>query len=70
MKNITPIRKVQMTIGPALIIVALLSYFVSPYFLIIVALIGLGLTKAGYTGVCPMENILTTKKDLDTKAAS
>jgi hypothetical protein len=58
MKNFTPMRKVQSIIGPVLIITAALAYFVSVYFLIIVVLIGFGLTRSGLTGVCPMENVI------------
>jgi rhodanese-related sulfurtransferase len=47
-------RQVQIVIGPLVLIGALLGAFVSPWFLLIDAMIGFGLLNAGVTGVCPM----------------
>jgi len=59
--NLTPQRKVQLTIGPALIVGVVLAYFLSEYFLVVPVLIGFGLTRAGATGTCPMEKLFTKK---------
>ncbi|MCF8091381.1 MAG: DUF2892 domain-containing protein [Desulfotignum sp.] len=35
-----------------------LGYWVSPYFYLFTAFVGLNLLQSAFTGLCPMENIL------------
>lgn len=55
---ISLIRQVQMVIGPLILLGALLGAFVSPWYLLICAVIGAGVLNAGFSGVCPMERVL------------
>jgi rhodanese-related sulfurtransferase len=55
---ISPMRQVQMLIGPLILLGALLGAFVSPWYLLICGVIGAGVLNAGFTGVCPMERVL------------
>ena len=51
-------RQVQLTMGLAIIIGVLMSYFVSSIWLIIPAIIGAGLTNAGATGWCGLAKLM------------
>ena len=56
--SISTMRQVQMVIGPMILAGALLGAFVSPWFLLICGVVGAGVLNAGFTGVCPMENVI------------
>jgi hypothetical protein len=47
-------RQTQFVMGVVLLVGAVATYFVSPVWLIVSAIVGLGLLAAGVTGVCPM----------------
>jgi len=51
-------RQVQLAIGAGLLAAAALSYWVSPAFLLLVAVFGAGLTFAGATGFCGLAHLL------------
>jgi rhodanese-related sulfurtransferase len=51
-------RQTQLAIGSALIAAALLSWLVSPVFLALVAVFGVGLVMAGVTGFCGLTRLL------------
>lgn len=51
-------RQVQLTIGLFVLAGTVLSYFVSPVFLIIPLIIGAGLTNAGLTGWCGLAKLM------------
>lgn len=51
-------RQVQLVVGPAVLISALLSLFVHPAFAWLAAFFGIGLTLAGATGFCGMAELL------------
>lgn len=56
--QISTMRQVQLLIGPLVLLGALLGAFISPWFLLICAIIGAGVFNAGFTGVCPMERVI------------
>ncbi|MEI8388299.1 MAG: DUF2892 domain-containing protein [bacterium] len=51
-------RVIWLIAGTITIISAVLSYFVSPYWLILTALVGLNLIIFAFTGFCIMANLL------------
>jgi len=51
-------RQLQLTIGTMVLVGTGLGYFVSPEWLALSALAGVGLTNAGLTGICPMANVM------------
>jgi rhodanese-related sulfurtransferase len=51
-------RQVQLTIGLLLIIGSTLGYFLTPAFLLLTCLIGVGLTVAGATGFCGLALVM------------
>ena len=51
-------RQVQIIAGIIILIGIVLAYLISPYFIIITAVAGLGLLTAGITGFCGMANLL------------
>lgn len=51
-------RQVQIVAGLLILIGVVLSLTVSPYFIILTAFVGLGLTFAGISGFCGMANLL------------
>ena len=51
-------RQVQLTLGLALIFGVLMTYFISSSWLIIPAIVGLGLTNAGATGWCGLAKVI------------
>jgi rhodanese-related sulfurtransferase len=51
-------RQVQLTIGICVLAASGLAYFVDPAFLLIAAIIGVGLTIAGLTGFCGLARII------------
>lgn len=58
-KNKLPImQQVQLIVGILLIIISLLTYFMSINLIIMIVFIGLGLTFAGLTGFCGLALIL------------
>ena len=44
--------------GIAILLSLVLSYFVSPYWLAVAAIIGLNLSQSAFTGFCPFEYVL------------
>ena len=51
-------RAVMAFAGVMILISVLLVYFVSPWWLLFTAFIGLNLLQSGFTGVCPPEKLL------------
>jgi hypothetical protein len=51
-------NKIRMLAGSLIIISLLLNYFVSPYWLILTAFVGLNLFQSSMTKFCPAEIIL------------
>jgi rhodanese-related sulfurtransferase len=51
-------RQVQITVGSGVLIGVILTYFLSPWFLIVPAFFGAGLTFAGLSGTCGLAMIL------------
>lgn len=51
-------RQVQMIAGILILIGAILGLTISPYFILISAFVGAGLTFAGITGFCGLANVL------------
>ena len=55
--SMTPLQKTHVTVGIVILLsLAVYLYTTSLYALILPALMGLGLIRAGITGNCPMEN--------------
>ena len=51
-------RQVQLSVGLLLIVCSILTLFVNPYFVVLVAIMGTGLTVAGATGFCGLARLL------------
>lgn len=69
-KDVLPLdRQVQLTIGLLLIAFSVLSYFISPTFIILLGLLGVGLSIAGVTGYCGLA-ILMAKMPWNQIAAT
>lgn len=51
-------RQIQMAAGLICLAGAVLGHFVNPYFFLVCAFVGLGLTMAGLTGFCPMAMVM------------
>jgi hypothetical protein len=51
-------RAVLAFAGGMIVLSLLLSYFVSPYWLILAAFVGLNLLQSAFTGVCPLAIVL------------
>ena len=51
-------RQVQIVVSLMVLIGVILSYAISPYFIILTIIAGLGLLIAGVTGYCGMANLL------------
>ena len=51
-------RQVQLTIGLCVLIGSILTYFVSPLFVILTGFLGVGLTFAGATGYCGLAMVM------------
>ncbi len=51
-------RAVRVLAGTMVLISAALAYWVSPWWLILTAFIGLNLIQSAFTGFCPAEKIL------------
>ncbi|MFZ2619957.1 MAG: DUF2892 domain-containing protein [Alphaproteobacteria bacterium] len=52
------LRQVQLVVGCLILAGVGVTYWVSPYGLVLCTIAGLGLLQASITGICPMENIL------------
>jgi rhodanese-related sulfurtransferase len=55
---ISIMRQVQLTAGSLVLIGAILAILVSPWFALLSGFVGGGLMMAGFTGSCPMANML------------
>ncbi len=53
-------RQTQLVIGVMVLTGLALGFWVSPWFLLLPTLAGGGLLMAGFTGVCPMANLIAT----------
>ena len=62
-------RQVQLTIGGLLIVLSILSYFVSPIFILLIGFLGAGLSVAGLTGYCGLA-ILIAKMPWNQKTSA
>ena len=58
---------IRLLAGSLVLIGLVLGLWVSPWFFIIVAFVGLNLVQSVFTGICPAENILR-KAGLKTSA--
>ncbi len=58
--SLSVLQQTQITIGLATLAGALLGAFVSPWFLVVPAFFGAGLTMAGLTGTCGLATVLAT----------
>lgn len=56
--TLDPQRQVQLIIGPVIVIFSILAIAISVWFALVPVLLGVGLTRAGITGVCPLEKLL------------
>ena len=60
--------KVQLLIrrlaGTLILASLALGYFVSPYWFLVTAFVGLNLFQSSFTNFCPVENLMQKKKDL------
>jgi hypothetical protein len=63
------IERIVLAFAGALILLSLLlTYFISPYWLLLSAFVGLNLFQAAFTGLCPLSYILK-KMGVQTGAA-
>jgi hypothetical protein len=51
-------RSIRMLAGALIILSLVLYYFVSPYWLLLTAFVGLNLFQSSITKICPAENII------------
>lgn len=51
-------RQVQLTIGICVLVGSILSYLISPHFLLLTGFFGAGLTFAGLTGFCGLARLM------------
>ncbi len=56
--NMTVERAVFAVAGLIVLLSLALGYFVSPYWFLLTAFVGLSLVQSAFTGVCPAKNIL------------
>lgn len=69
-KHLPIMRQVQLVAGTTVLLTTILGAFVNPWFLLISAAFGAGLTVAGSTGFCGMANFLALmpwNKSIPTK---
>lgn len=57
-KTIPIIRQVMLVAGTLVLLGLLLAHWLSPYFVLLAALVGVGMVFAGATGICPMVCVL------------
>ncbi len=50
-------NSIRLLVGSMIIISLVMYYFVSPYWLILTAFVGLNLAQSSVTGLCPAEKI-------------
>jgi len=52
------IRQVQLTVGVSIVLFSLLAIIINPTFIYVTAAFGGGLILAGFTGLCPLANLI------------
>ncbi|HSG99518.1 MAG TPA: DUF2892 domain-containing protein [candidate division Zixibacteria bacterium] len=52
-------RLIRIIAGMFVLVSLTLGWWVSPYWFLFTAFVGVNLTQSGFTGICPMENILS-----------
>lgn len=53
-------NRIRMIAGTFILLSLALGHWVSQYWLLLTAFVGLNLLQSAFTGLCPMENILKT----------
>jgi len=53
-------RQMQLTVGLLIVLAAGLAHFVAPSFIFLAGFLGLGLTFAGLTGMCPLRSFIAS----------
>ena len=53
-------NSIRLLAGSMIIISLVMYYFVSPYWLILTAFVGLNLAQSSVTGLCPAEKVFKT----------
>ncbi|UCG61449.1 MAG: DUF2892 domain-containing protein [Candidatus Zixiibacteriota bacterium] len=61
-------NSIRLLAGTLIILSLLMYYFVSPYWLLLTAFVGLNLFQSSFTGICPAEKII--KKVFFSKKAA
>ena len=51
-------NSIRLLAGTLIILSLLMYYFVSPYWLLLAAFVGLNLFQSSFTGLCPAEKII------------
>jgi hypothetical protein len=51
-------RAIRFIAGTFVVVSVVLAHFVSPYWLLFTAFVGLNLAQSAFTGFCPMETLI------------